>query len=205
MRSPTLTPSWGDIMDLVDVTIRADEGMIPCVLTMAESVSRGQGMDEGLLLRMRLNLEEILIGLISYGSSYGYDPKIDIIIRRDGDELVYSVRDKGVPFDYSTLENGGYSDVARILSRTDGAELRNLGREGREQMCNLSEAIEEEALQKGLEKGRLEERKNTERERRRAEEESRRAEQESRRAEKAEAELARLKLEMNSLKRSISL
>ena len=124
-------------MDLVDVTIRADEGMIPCVLTMAESVSRGQGMDEGLLLRMRLNLEEILIGLISYGSSYGYDPKIDIIIRRDGDELVYSVRDKGVPFDYSTLENGGYSDVARILNRTDGAELRNLGREGREQTFRL--------------------------------------------------------------------
>lgn len=83
---------------------------------------------------------------------------------------------------------------------------------GMEQMCNLSEAIEEEALQKGLEKGRLEERKNTERERRRAEEESRRAEQESRRAEqesrraeKAEAELARLKLEVNRLKRSISL
>ena len=120
-------------MDLVDVTIRADERMIPCVLTMAETISRGQGMGEDLLLRMRLNLEEILLGLISYGSSFGYDPGIDVSIGRDGDELVYSVRDKGVPFDYSTLENGGYSDIARILNRTDGAELRNLGREGREQ------------------------------------------------------------------------
>ena len=124
-------------MDLVDVTIRADERMIPCVLTMAETISRGQGMGEDLLLRMRLNLEEILLGLISYGSSFGYDLGIDVSIGRDGDELVYSVRDKGVPFDYSTLENGGYSDIARILNRTDGAELRNLGREGREQTFRL--------------------------------------------------------------------
>ncbi len=92
-----------------------------------------------------------------------------------------------------------------ILEQEYGIPMTGQWREGMEQMCNLSEAIEEEALQKGLEKGRLEERKNTERERRRAEQESRRAEQESRRAEKAEAELARLKLEMNRLKHSISL
>lgn len=79
---------------------------------------------------------------------------------------------------------------------------------GMEQMCNLSEAIEEEGIRKGI----LREQENTERERRRAEEESRRAEQEShraeqesRRAEQAEEEIARLKLEVNRLKRSISL
>lgn len=118
-----------------------------------------------------------------------------------------------------TLKRTGYYDLLAvieinldILEQEYGIPMTGQWREGMEQMCNLSEAIEEEALQKGLEKGRLEERKNTERERRRAEEESRRAEQESRRAEqesrraeKAEAELARLKLEMNRLKRSISL
>lgn len=125
-------------VDLVDVTIRSDMGMVPCVLTMAESVSRGQGMDEGSLLRMRLNLEEILLGLISYGSSSGHDPCIDLCIRREGDELVYSVRDKGIPFDYGTLECCGYADIARILTRTDAApELRSLGRDGREQTFRL--------------------------------------------------------------------
>ncbi len=125
-------------VDLVDVTIRSDMGMIPCVLTMAESVSRGQGMDEGSLLRMRLNLEEILLGLISYGLSFGHDPRIDLCIRREGDELVYSVKDKGIPFDYGTLECCGYADIARILTRSDVApELRNLGRDGREQTFRL--------------------------------------------------------------------
>ena len=124
-------------MDLADVSFRADEAMIPPILSMAESISGGQGMEEGNLLRMRLNLEEIFLGLISYGSSHGYDGGIRLGISREGDEIVYSVRDKGVPYDYSTLESGGYADIARILDRTDGAELRNLGREGREQTFRL--------------------------------------------------------------------
>ena len=95
-----------------------------------------------------------------------------------------------------------------ILEQEYGIPMTGQWREGMEQMCNLSEAIEEEGIRKGI----LREQENTERERRRAEEESRRAEQEShraeqesRRAEQAEEEIARLKLEVNRLKRSISL
>lgn len=58
-------------------------------------------------------------------------------------------------------------------------------RKGMQQMCNLSEAIEEE----GIRKGRLEEQVNTERERRRAE--------------AAEAENAKLKKELEQLKKGL--
>ena len=72
-----------------------------------------------------------------------------------------------------------------ILSQEYGIETTDRLRKGMQQMCNLSEAIEEE----GIRKGRLEEQVNTERERRRAE--------------AAEAENAKLKKELEQLKKGL--
>ena len=83
-------------------------------------------------------------------------------------------------------------EKTEILEQEYGIETTGKLRKGMQLMCNLSEAIEE--------KGRLEERANTERERSRAEEEKCRAERECRRADAAEAELERLKKELEKIK-----
>lgn len=124
-------------MRLIETTFAVGPRTVPPVLDLAESVSAAAGLDAPGLLRMRLNLEEVLLGLEEYREAMGRDPEATLVISRDGDDLVYSVRDKGLPFDYRTLEDEGHADIARILGRRDGVELRNLGRGGREQTFRL--------------------------------------------------------------------
>lgn len=74
-----------------------------------------------------------------------------------------------------------------ILEQEYGIETTDSLRKGMRLMCNLSEAIEEQGIKKGIQKGRLVEQENTERERRRAE--------------AAEAEIVKLKAELEQLKK----
>lgn len=124
-------------MRIVEASFKADAGTMPCILDLAESVSSANGLDSDGLLRMRLNLEEVLLGLAEYGDRLGAAPDATLEVSREGDDLVFAVRDKGMPFDYVTMEDEGHSDIARILRRSDGVQLRNLGRGGREQSFRI--------------------------------------------------------------------
>ena len=114
--------------------VRSNMSMIPHVLRTAEDLSEEYGMTEDNMLRMRLNLEEILLGIVEYGYSDIPDATIDIRFSLIDGEMEISVTDHGRPYDYNTLEGDGYSDIARILTGTGfGPDLVNHGREGREQ------------------------------------------------------------------------
>ncbi len=122
-------------MRLINMDLRSTASMIPYALDVTEGIATELGMDGDDVLRMRLNLEEVLIGIVEYGYGNNPDASVSVTLSSEDGMLMASVRDRGMPYDYETLGSNGYSDLARILTGTDfGPELLNHGREGREQV-----------------------------------------------------------------------
>lgn len=124
--------------DLMEITVSADEGLISPTLDLVEELAAASGVSERDSLRLRLNLEEILLSVFSYGYRSDRRRSVDVSVTALPDSLRVSVHDKGIPYDYETLRSGGGAISADILTRMpDGPVLRSLGSGGREQVLEF--------------------------------------------------------------------
>ena len=61
------------------------------------------GWSDGVLFQLRLVLEEIMINVISHGSSDGRVARVSVSLRQDGDVLRLELSDDGIAFDPLSL------------------------------------------------------------------------------------------------------
>ena len=70
-----------------------------------------------------------------------------------------------IAYDIQPHDLVGAVEKMEVLKKEYGIKTTDRLRKGMRQMCNLSEAIEEQGIWRGIQQGRLEEQANTERER----------------------------------------
>ena len=70
-----------------------------------------------------------------------------------------------IAYDIQPHDLVGAVEKTEVLKKEYGIKTTDRLRKGMRQMCNLSEAIEEQGIWRGIQQGRLEEQANTERER----------------------------------------
>ena len=73
-----------------------------------------------------------------------------------------------IAYDIQPHDLVGAVEKMEVLKKEYGIKTTDRLRKGMRQMCNLSEAIEEQGIWRGIQQGRLAEQANTERERKRA-------------------------------------
>ena len=69
-----------------------------------------------------------------------------------------------IAYDIQPHDLVGAVEKMEVLKKEYGIKTTDRLRKGMRQMCNLSEAIEEQGIWRGIQQGRLEERANAERE-----------------------------------------
>ncbi len=133
--------------DVTRITLATDRRLIGPTLDHIEQLANIYGMSEKDVLGLRLNLEEILLSVFSYGYRSDSRRSVDLAVSIGEGTMRVSVHDKGIPYDYETLRAGGESISADILTRMPhGPTLRSLGNGGREQVLEYPRTTPAESL-----------------------------------------------------------
>lgn len=123
-------------MNLIRLGIRAESESIPLVESAVRQYGKRYGLDDDDIDRFMVTVEESLSQVIEHGYPGRPDEMFDVDIATDGLDLIVTVTDKGVPYDYDSLERTGDGGISvRLLKGfADGASLICMGAEGRKQV-----------------------------------------------------------------------
>lgn len=123
-------------MDLIRLSIRAESDSIPLVENAIRHYGERYGLDGDGIDRFMVTVEEALSQVIGYGYPGKPDEMFDVDIAVDGLDLIVSITDKGIPYDYESLEKTGDGGISvRLLKGfADGVSLTSMGAEGRRQV-----------------------------------------------------------------------
>lgn len=111
--------------------ISPDKEMIAIALSAAKEYASRYIKDEKEVGRMVLALEEAIANVLNYSLTSSVD-SIKIYAEAEGGELKFSVIDKGLPGDYSTMLKDEDSLGLTIMQKvTDRITIKNLGLKGR--------------------------------------------------------------------------
>ena len=115
------------------ITVAASLEFLPAVMSFVRETSLKIGLSASEGERLELVLEEACLNVIEHA----FDPEEPgtynvVILRRPG-QIVISVEDRGLPFDFKTYEAKHESSLGIILMKAFADEVRflNLGREGK--------------------------------------------------------------------------
>ena len=110
---------------------------IETVLTAISQIARRFSMSERDIDKLCVATEEAMNHVINYAFSPAETAYFDVGIAVSGMDFTVTIRDKGKPFDFSTLalndDNLAGLGVKMMHGLTDKLQFRNLGSEGREQ------------------------------------------------------------------------
>lgn len=122
-------------MSLIRLGIRAEPESIPLVESAVRHYGKRYGLDDDGIDRFMVTVEEALSQVIEHGYPGRPDEMFDVDISTDGLDLIVTITDKGIPYDYDSLEKTGGGISVRLLKGfADGASLTCMGAEGRRQV-----------------------------------------------------------------------
>ena len=123
-------------MDLIRMSVRAENRSIPAVEQAVRYYGGLNGLGENDTERFLVTVEEALSQVIEYGFPGKPDSMFDVALGIDGLDLTVTIADKGIPYDYDSLEGSEESKLSVMLLKgfADGASLSILGSEGRRQV-----------------------------------------------------------------------
>ena len=123
---------------IMTLTVVNELQYVEVVLEAIAGIARRFSMAEKEILTLCTATEEAMVNVIHYGYFPDERAYFDIAISVSDVDFTVSIRDKGKPFDFSTLkwddEHIEGLSVKMMRELTDKVEFRNLGSEGREQL-----------------------------------------------------------------------
>ena len=128
---------------LARLTLPVRACMVHTAIECASHVVRALSFSEKETFGVRLAIEEAFLNAVDhYPEAPGEDETVDMVFRVEGDSLIISVRDKGIPFDPEQARRfspdgligvDGPGSEALLMHRfMDSVEVLTHGREGRE-------------------------------------------------------------------------
>jgi len=121
-------------MQLAKLTLIADKKYLPLAMDFIQDVAVVVGLEKSDAQKLELIVEEASLNVIEHAFDEGEKGNFEIIIMRKPGQLVISIRDKGLPFDFQKVKPGENSGLGMVLMKALADEIHyvNLGREGKE-------------------------------------------------------------------------
>jgi anti-sigma regulatory factor (Ser/Thr protein kinase) len=119
-------------MAIVRLDVTADAELLPAVVGFARRVTRRLGLTDRAAEELNQAVEAVCRNVIEHAFDPDEAGQYDIEILRRPGQVVIAVEDRGLPFDYAHLREGGDAALPEMLHRSsaDGVRLVNLGRAG---------------------------------------------------------------------------
>jgi len=111
------------------VTVSADAGYLPPVIEFAKQIAHRLGLENAGQLEGAVEL--VCMNVIEHAFGPEEEGSLDVHVLRGVGQVVVAVEDRGLPFDYGRLRDGGAGTVLETLHRFfDKVRFINLGRRG---------------------------------------------------------------------------
>jgi serine/threonine-protein kinase RsbW len=125
-------PPLTDQRPIAHLTISAEAEYLHAVLGLVREVAAGQGLDGPAVERLAVVVEEACANVIENAYAPGEAGPLEVSVLRRPGKLVVVVEDKGVPFDFQAVGQGGRSGLAGMLAKAYDGEVHCTcqGREG---------------------------------------------------------------------------
>ena len=113
------------------VTVSADTGFLPPVIQFVKHLSDLLGLGDAAAEHMDRAIELVCRNVIQHAFGPEEEESYDIHVLRGPGRVVVAVEDRGLPFDYSRLQEGKDRTLLEIVHRSfDEIRFINLGRRG---------------------------------------------------------------------------
>ncbi len=119
---------------LAKLSLIADKKYLPLAMDFIQDVAVVVGLEKSDAQKLELIVEEASLNVIEHAFDEDEKGNFEIIIMRKPGQLVISIRDKGLPFDFQKIKPGENSGLGMVLMKALADEIHyvNLGREGKE-------------------------------------------------------------------------
>jgi len=119
---------------LAQLSLIADKKYLPLAMDFMRDIAVVVGLQEADANKLELIVEEASLNVIEHAFDDDEKGVFEIIILRKPGQLVISIRDKGLPFDFHKVKPGENSGLGMVLMKALADEIHfvNLGREGKE-------------------------------------------------------------------------
>ena len=119
---------------LAKLTLIADKKYLPLAMDFIQNIAVVIGLPKEDAQKLELIVEEASLNVIEHAFNDDEKGIFEIIIIRKPGQLVISIRDKGLPFDFHKVKPGENSGLGMVLMKAFADEIHfmNLGREGKE-------------------------------------------------------------------------
>ena len=119
---------------LAQLSLIADKKYLPLAMDFIRDIAVVVGLQEADANKLELIVEEASLNVVEHAFDEDEKGVFEIIILRKPGQLVISIRDKGLPFDFHKVKPGENSGLGMVLMKALADEIHfvNLGREGKE-------------------------------------------------------------------------
>jgi anti-sigma regulatory factor (Ser/Thr protein kinase)/GNAT superfamily N-acetyltransferase len=119
---------------LAKLSLIADKKYLPLAMDFIQDVAVVVGLEKSDAQKLELIVEEASLNVIEHAFDEDEKGNFEIIIMRKPGQLVISIRDKGLPFDFLKVKPGENSGLGMVLMKALADEIHyvNRGREGKE-------------------------------------------------------------------------
>lgn len=101
---------------LARVALRADPRFLPALADLVGDIATASGLDEDAAQKLDAVLDEVFHNIVDQGYKGDTGQFLDVTVCRRPHALVVVVEDRGLPFDYRSLQAGQASRFSAILS-----------------------------------------------------------------------------------------
>jgi serine/threonine-protein kinase RsbW len=112
------------------ITLGAKRDTLPAVLAFLREVAGRLGVLPPSAERLGRAVEEVCLNVIERGFSPDQDACFDVVFLRRPGQLVVAVEDRGLPFDFTSLEVASGVAAPSLAAAADGVRFLNLGSRG---------------------------------------------------------------------------
>jgi len=112
------------------ITVCAERDAIPAVLAFLREVAGRLSLAPPSTERLGRAVENVCLNVIERGFAPGQDASFDVVFLRRPGQLVVSVEDRGLPFDFTSLEAASGVAAPSLTAAADAVRFLNLGSRG---------------------------------------------------------------------------
>jgi anti-sigma regulatory factor (Ser/Thr protein kinase)/GNAT superfamily N-acetyltransferase len=119
---------------IAKITVPARDEVLSAILVFVRDAASRQGFSGEDLERLEVLVEEACRNVIVHAFEPGEEGTFDVVLTRAPNQLVISIRDKGLPFDMQAVGEGRQAGLGLRLMRAfaDKVRFSNLGQEGKQ-------------------------------------------------------------------------
>ena len=119
-------------IQIARLTVLADDRYLDAVTDLIADIAKVTGLDEESARKLDAIIDEVLQKIFEYGYEGDTTQSVHVVVSRRAHSLVVGIEDKGLPFDYLTIEQGGDPRFSSFLSKgyADQVHFVNLGPSG---------------------------------------------------------------------------